>query len=228
MPGGPSQDPRFASRPRKPMISSSMPSAANRGVNAGSPATPAPAAACCASTRWIAVSCACRRAQNASGVGASRNVQQVMPGSAASSARTSAAWPSRNQPASASSPGPPLRISASGARLHPPGMLLPYVPGGPAVHIAEVLEQVAHAPAGAGRDQGIEAGLLSSACEQLAFRPQARDVVGDVAGTVLHCAHAAQHGPARPPTGTTRAAVRLRAPGEAHAFPARSALRPWD
>src|SRR5215475_12644623 len=81
-PGGPSQDPRFASKPRKPMISSSMPSAANWGANAGSPVAPAPAAACCASTRWIAVSCACRRAQNASGDGASRNVQQVMPGSA--------------------------------------------------------------------------------------------------------------------------------------------------
>src|SRR5262249_6828978 len=97
--------------------------------------------------------------------------------------------------------------------VDPPGVLIPHVPGGPAVHVADVLEQFAHAPARAGRDRGIEPGPLSGTGEQLALRPQAGDVVGDVTRTVLRCGHASQHGPARPPTGTTRGAAAARPGG---------------
>ena len=70
-------------------------------------------AALSASARWMAVSWACRRAQNASGDGAGMNVAHATAGSAVARVCTSAAWPSRNQASSPASSAPPRRISSS-------------------------------------------------------------------------------------------------------------------
>src|SRR5436190_368532 len=82
-----------------------MPSTAN----AGSKPTCVPAADS-ASTRWIAVSCACRRAQNARGNGAGRNVQQVMSSRASRRAATSDEHPFLNHPTISPSPGGSARV----------------------------------------------------------------------------------------------------------------------
>ena len=65
-------------RGANPVTSSSIPSAANPG----SKGVTMPAAASSASARWMAVSWAWRRVQNASGEGAGRNVAQARAGSA--------------------------------------------------------------------------------------------------------------------------------------------------
>ena len=92
----------------KPMISSSMPSAANPAGYSGA----APAASS-ASARWMAVSWAWRRVQKASGDGAAMNVAHSTAGSALARVSTSAAWPARNQSSRSASAAPPRRISAS-------------------------------------------------------------------------------------------------------------------
>ncbi len=90
------------------MISSSIPSAAKSASYSG--IVPA---ALSASARWMAVSWACRRAQNASGDGAGMNVGHVIAGSAVARVCRSAAWPSRNQASRLASSAPLLRISSS-------------------------------------------------------------------------------------------------------------------
>src|SRR5262245_51801126 len=77
--------------------------------------------------------------------------------------------------------------------VDPPGMLLPHVSRCPSVHVAEVPEQLAHAPARAGGDRRVEPGALRGAGQELTFAPQARDVVRGVRRAVLRCVHAAQH-----------------------------------
>ena len=86
-----------------------MPSAANSAWYSGV----APAALS-ASARWMAVSWACRRAQNASGDGAAMNVAHSTAGSAVARVFVSAAWPARNQASNPASSAPPRRISSSG------------------------------------------------------------------------------------------------------------------
>ncbi len=92
-------------RAMKPQSNSSIPSTANPGAYVGvrSPA-------CSASARWIAASCAWRRAQNASGDGAGRKLQHCRSGGAARRAATSAACCSRYH-----STGSPAGISTSSA-----------------------------------------------------------------------------------------------------------------
>ena len=88
-------------RGTKQVNSSSAPSAAK----AAEKALRAMPAATSASTRWMAVSWAWRRAHMASGDGAGKKVQHSRSGGAASSAAANAVHPSPNQPASASSAG---------------------------------------------------------------------------------------------------------------------------
>ena len=99
-------------------------------------------AACSASARWTAVSCACRRAQNASGDGAGRNVKQSRSAGAARRRATSARVACANQSSSSSSPGPEPTARAGGC-VAGRAPAVATMSRRPPVHAADVRDQVA-------------------------------------------------------------------------------------
>ena len=105
-PSGGAGSPSFDRRAAKPPTSSSIPSSASARSNGviGPPPDST-------SARWMPVSWVCRRAQNASGEGAGRNVNADTSGSADESVSTSAACPARNHSTS-SAPARPAPSSS--------------------------------------------------------------------------------------------------------------------
>ena len=165
----------------KPVISSSMPSAAKAGANAvsGSAAAPAALRAAWASKRWIAVSCALRRAQNASG--------DAREEGRACHVRVSLAQRANQRGDAFSVAADEVRVGRGAAedvrlvgRADDLRRLLGNMPRGPAVHVCLVPDHVAHAPPWTRRNPRGEAGGLRGVREQPAISFHRRDVLSDL------------------------------------------------
>ena len=142
-----------------PVSNSSIPSRASSwSTSASAAVTSLPWLAARASTRWMVVSCACRLAQNSRGAGAERrNTNAVR-----SLGALASTVPSVGRPV-----GEPVQQFVVRRGGHDPGEFVVrqvarvgrrHDLGGPAVHPADMRDQIANLPARAGRHRRRQAG----------------------------------------------------------------------